>query len=239
MMKRREIVLSISQCLIILLIVLSIYGAFLGTQKAGELFRSVPIILYWITILVLLISGMLFFPKLRKNLGVAMVHIGAVLIILGGMWSSEKVNALERDFLGRDKIHSGRMLIYEGDHTNDVYLDMKTMKELPFSIMLNDFTIEYYPNGEVKKFISEVEVFENGGVVKEFGIEVNKPMHYGGYYFYQSSYDDKSGMYTVLSVHSDSGSVVSYAGFTMLGVGVFWLLWFKKMLPLRKKTDGN
>lgn len=337
MTKKRAIILGISQSLIILLIVLSIIGAFLGAERASVFFNSPAMIVYWLVILVILISGLIFFPSLRKNAGLAMLHIGCILVILGGIWGSQKCNIIQKRFFNIDKAYSGVMLIYEGYSDNWIHIDSKKVKELPFSIKLKDFKIVYYsqdtlyidggteymrsypmidgaqtvlddgtkvkvlkkfdnfkisinegsreaidspgaglnyaasleitnPDGTtetryafkpglmmggpmstgqmsyyrtIKDYISDVEVIENGKVVKTCSIEVNKPLHYGGYHFYQSSYDDESGKYTVLSVHSDSGSTVSYAGFTLLGVGVFWLLWFKKMLPLRKKTDGN
>ncbi len=235
MIKKREIILDITQYLIIILIVLSIYGAFLGAERASVFFNSPPMILFWFMALAFIVCGFVSFPSLRKKAALAMVHIGAVLVILGGMWGSEKASALQRDFLGMDKIHSGRMLIYEGGYGSKVYLDMKTIRELPFSIMLKDFIIEYYPTGQVKKFISEVEVVENGGVVKEFNIEVNKPLHYGGYHFYQFGYDEKDSNYTILSVSSDTGSYITYSGFIILLAGIFGLSWFRS----RGASGGN
>ena len=60
-------------------------------------------------------------------------------------------------------------------------------------------------------------------------IEVNKPLHYGRFHFYQHSYDDQNHQYTVLSVASDSGLYCVYAGFLLLCLGTFWKLWFGRL----------
>lgn len=102
---------------------------------------------------------------------------------------------------------------------------------------MNTAQMSYYRT--IKDYISDVEILEEGKAVKTFSIEVNKPLHYGGYHFYQSSYDDQNGRYTVLSVESDSGSAISYVGFSMLGIGIFWIFWFKKALRFAKEPNGN
>ena len=78
--------------------------------------------------------------------------------------------------------------------------------------------------------VSDIKVIEDDMVVAGKNIEVNKPLHYGGYYFYQFSYDDKAGQYTVLSVASDSGLGLVFGGYLFLTVGVFWQLWSRKNL---------
>jgi len=77
----------------------------------------------------------------------------------------------------------------------------------------------------VKSLASDIVVLEEGERVARKSIEVNDPLHYGGYFFYQSGYDDVHHGYTVLSVSSDSGLWVVRAGWVLLGVGVFWWGW--------------
>jgi len=81
----------------------------------------------------------------------------------------------------------------------------------------------------IREYISELEVIENNKVVAEKNIEVNHPLHFGGYHFYQHSYDARAGRYTVLMVVSDSGLSVVYAGFVILCIGVFWQLWLRRL----------
>jgi len=89
----------------------------------------------------------------------------------------------------------------------------------------------------VRDYISNVIVIKNGQMVAYKNIEVNHPLHYGGYYFYQQSYDTQEGQYTILQVVSDSGLSIVYSGYLMLGIGVFWHFWFRHLL--RRSKDGN
>ena len=97
------------------------------------------------------------------------------------------------------------------------------------------------PAGQVRDYRSALEVVEEGAVVRSRTIEVNHPLHYGGYHFYQFSYDTESGSYTVLSVTSDAGLHVVYAGFVLLLAGLFGLFWVRPATAHLggHKRDGN
>jgi len=97
------------------------------------------------------------------------------------------------------------------------------------------------PMGPIKDYKSDLVVLEEGREVARKTIEVNDPLHYGGYHFYQLSYDQEHERYTVLSVRSDSGLLAVYAGFLLLAVGVFWLFWVKPALASaeRRTDDGD
>ena len=91
----------------------------------------------------------------------------------------------------------------------------------------------------ISDYISELEIIKDGNVVAKKNIEVNHPLYYGGYHFYQHSYDAEAGQYTVLMVTSDTGLGLVYAGYLMLCVGVFWKLWIKNIFTRKNKIDGN
>lgn len=74
----------------------------------------------------------------------------------------------------------------------------------------------------IKAFKSYVSILQNGEVVQKGIIEVNKPLTYGGYTFYQSTYDDEAHMWTGLEVVSDPGVPLVYAGFVLLSIGMVW-----------------
>ncbi len=93
--------------------------------------------------------------------------------------------------------------------------------------------------GQISDYKSELLVQEEGQVVDRKTIEVNDPLHYGGYHFYQSSYDDKKEQYTVLSVSSDSGLALVYIGFALTVGGMFWLFWFKPIWVYLSKWRSN
>ena len=101
--------------------------------------------------------------------------------------------------------------------------------ELPFSIALNDFILDRYPGSmspsSYKSIITLLD--ERFGVRETQEIFMNNVMDYGGYRFFQSSYNpDEKG--TILSVNNDElGTKVSYLGYTLLGLG-FLLTFFYK-----------
>ena len=80
---------------------------------------------------------------------------------------------------------------------------------------------------DIKDYISELEVIEDGKVVAEKDIEVNHPLYFGGYHFYQVDYDQAAGQYTILSIQSDSGLRLVFIGYWMLCLGIFWHLWLR------------
>lgn len=79
--------------------------------------------------------------------------------------------------------------------------------------------------GPIKDYKSSLVVVDEGQQVAAKVIEVNDPLHYGGYHFNQQSYDIREGQYTVLGVKSDSGLWPVYTGFFLLCAGIFWLFW--------------
>jgi len=316
--------------LIIVLTVLSIYGAFIGAERAQQFFNQPPLVVYWTALAILLIVGIAAFRRLLRVPGLLLIHAGCVLIVAGGMWGSQGGHNLQKKLFGIDKIRSGRMAIYEGRSENHVAPDgTNEQKELPFSLKLKDFRIEYYqpvylqiltregrqwkipveagkefplgdgagsikilkafenfkigmedgksvpfddpspgmnpalevqitePGGQmatqyvferfpghshgqdkfslsyhrvISDYISELQIVEGDKVVAEKDIEVNHPLRFGGYHFYQSSYDDKAGQYTVLQVVSDTGLYVVYAGYWMLCLGVIWHMWLRHIV---------
>lgn len=92
------------------------------------------------------------------------------------------------------------------------------VRELPFSIRLNDFILERYPGSSSPSgYKSDVILSDPAGNVQmPFMIFMNNILKYKGYRFYQSSYDpDEKG--TILSVNHDiAGMMVTYAGYALL-----------------------
>ena len=81
--------------------------------------------------------------------------------------------------------------------------------------------------GQVKDWKSTLSVVEENQPVLTKTIEVNRPLHYGGYRFFQHSVRDEDPTYTQLSVASDSGLMLIYLGFIGLGGGAFWWMWLQ------------
>ena len=134
---------------ITLLFVLSIYGAFIGSQRAREFFNSIPLAVYWIAFIILLAIGIVLFQRLRHIPALLLMHIGCICILIGGLWGSKAGHQLRRELFGTEKIMDGVMYVFEGYMENHVELEDGSTFELPFSIGLKDFRIEYYKTGDL------------------------------------------------------------------------------------------
>jgi len=226
--------------IIILLIFFSIYGAFLGSERAQNFFNSPALVVYWFVLGLMLIAEMTIFRGLGRPL---LIHFGCILVLLGAMLGSDTGHKLQQKLLGIDKINKGQMLIYQGQESNKVTMGKDSqIKELPFSVRLKEFRVDYYEpkRGAVRDYISSLAVIENDKTVAEKNVEVNHPLHYGGYYFYQYSYDTQAGQYSVLMVVSDTGLGLVYAGYVMLCAGVIWHFWLRDIFRKTRKTPyGN
>ncbi len=98
--------------------------------------------------------------------------------------------------------------------------------ELPFSLRLNQFELERYPGSQSpSSYASEVTLFDPSKKSQvDYRIFMNNILNYGGYRFYQSSYDsDEKG--TILSVNHDFwGTLITYIGYFLMSVSMFWAL---------------
>jgi cytochrome c-type biogenesis protein CcsB len=115
------------------------------------------------------------------------------------------------------------------------------LENLPFSLMCKDFILEKYPGTEnPSSYASEVKLIDpNNSVNRDQRIFMNNILEYGGYRFFQSSFDqDELGTY--LSVNHDYwGSLISYIGYAMLTLGLILTFFDKKsrFSTLIKKLD--
>ena len=371
MSRLRQTLVWVGLVFIILLILLSVYGAFIGSQRAKELFNSIPLACYWLFFAVLLIAALVSFPRLIRVPSLLLIHLGCILILAGGLVGSDKGHRIWKDIFGIDKIISGQMIIYQDGTDNQVLLshaewpdglshsvsqtgrteyyiktqdeqfekvtDNPQIKNLPFDVRLAEFRTEYYfpaalyvqteaggywklpaesgaefllapdvgsitvvktfenckirtdqgtveafedpnpgsnpalqlrityPDGSevdrfvferfpghghtedkfifsyqrtVKDWISCLQILKSDRVVASKDIEVNHPLHYAGYNFYQHSYDPEANHYTVLMVVSDAGLEFIWAGFLMLTIGTFWHFWLRPVLKSAQKVSS-
>ncbi len=111
---------------------------------------------------------------------------------------------------------------------------------LPFSIKLNDFIAQKYPGTEksYSSFESQVTV-QNKSDVFDARIFMNNILDYGGYRFFQSSFDpDEKG--TVLSVNHDFwGTTITYFGYFMLYFAMMAILFTKhsRFADIKRKLE--
>ena len=111
---------------------------------------------------------------------------------------------------------------------------------LPFTIALNDFVAKKYPGTEksYSSYESKVTVAENGKKL-DAAIYMNHILDYGGYRFFQSSFDpDEKG--TVLSVNHDYwGTLITYIGYFMLFFAMLCILFVKntRFADVKRKLE--
>ena len=95
--------------------------------------------------------------------------------------------------------------------------------ELPFSLKLDDFELERYPgSNSPSSYASDVTLIdESKNLIMPYRIYMNNVLNYGGYRFFQSSYDrDELG--TILSVNHDAaGTIITYIGYLLMTIGMF------------------
>jgi cytochrome c biogenesis protein len=101
-------------------------------------------------------------------------------------------------YFGSDIVHLGLLIILLGGIfsgiwgiRDDLFLSENETVAIPesdFSLRLDKFETEYWPNGAVKDWKSTLTVVENDTDRFSKVIEVNHPLSYKGFVFYQSRY---------------------------------------------------
>ncbi|QOR00498.1 cytochrome c biogenesis protein [Campylobacter sp. 2014D-0216] len=100
--------------------------------------------------------------------------------------------------------------------------------ELPFALYLEDFILERYLGSmSPSSYTSKIKIIdEKNHIYQNYDIFMNNVLDYGGYRFFQNSYDqDEQG--TILSVNKDPGKIPTYIGYTLLILGFLWVLFDK------------
>jgi len=129
-----------------------------------------------------------------SRFGVYVTHLSIIIIFIGAI-------------LGNVLGFKSYVNITDGEEVS--HLDTRGGKEhinLPFSVRNNRFWLETYPNGQPKKYASDLSVIESGREVLRKTITVNDPLQYKGIWFYQSSYGQAGGTTALVSVRRPDGS---------------------------------
>ena len=111
-----------------------------------------------------------------------------------------------------------------------VYLSYGSKQlSVPFAIRLNDFQLDRYPGSmSPSSYASEVTLIDKKNNIEyDYRIFMNSTLKYGGFQFFQSSYDqDEKG--TILSVNNDPGTLPTYFGYFLLTLGLLMNMFDKK-----------
>lgn len=159
-------------------------------------------------------------------------------------------HSLKREVVKRTDNHEGHNHA-PGEHagTPAIFVEMEGPRGKVSDWMLANNPPKWYPDRNlallyeqsgmvVKDYKSILRVVDGGKTVMTKTIEVNDPMKYKGFVFYQSSYDPEGGKYTGLQVTKNPGLAVVYTGFILLCVGVVFIFYVKPFLR-RKLKKGQ
>jgi cytochrome c biogenesis protein len=105
--------------------------------------------------------------KMLGLFGSDVVHLGLLIIVLGGIISG--LTGFKTDI----NIAEGQTLAVPNSE---------------FALRLDKFATEYYPDGGIKDWKSDLTVVEKDRDILTKTIEVNHPLSYKGFVFYQSHY---------------------------------------------------
>ncbi|MBF0337930.1 MAG: cytochrome c biogenesis protein ResB [Nitrospirae bacterium] len=107
---------------------------------------------------------------------VYVIHLSIIVILAGAV-------------IGIQFGFHGFMKIDEGQTTDETISRKGEKHHLGFSIRCDDFSLQFYGDTDTPKtYLSWLTVMESGKEVLKTSIEVNRPLSYKGYTFYQASY---------------------------------------------------
>ena len=90
---------------------------------------------------------------------------------------------------------------------------------------------------QISDYKSKLTVYEGDDMVTSKIIEVNTPLSYKGYMFYQHSYDQEGERYTVLQVVKDPGVWLVMTGFALLALGVILKFYVHPFVRAPRKEE--
>ena len=150
-----------------------------------------------------------------NKLGYIAAHSAIVLVCLGGLLDGDLIVRAQMLWGGKTTYTGGGMIadvkpehrlpatnptfrgnvmVGEGMQSATAILNQSDgilLQELPFSIELKKFIVEYYSTGMPKLFASEIVIHDREtGQATPHRVEVNHPARHRGIEIYQSSFDD-------------------------------------------------
>ncbi|MBC7602704.1 MAG: cytochrome c biogenesis protein ResB [Ramlibacter sp.] len=166
-----------------------------------------------------------------NKLGYIAAHSAIVLVCLGGLMDGDLIVRAQMLFQGKtpytggglvtdvkpehrlstsNPTFRGNLLVAEGTQSGTAVLNQSdgiVLQDLPFSIELKKFIVEYYSTGMPKLFASEIVIHDNEtGEAIPARVEVNHPASHRGIEIYQSSFDDGGSSVKLAAVPLRAGS---------------------------------
>jgi cytochrome c biogenesis protein len=163
-----------------------------------------------------------------NKLGYLAAHSAIVLVCLGGLLDGDLIVRAQMLWGGKQPYGGGGMiadvpakhrlptsnptfrgnlLVAEGTQSSTAILNQSDgilLQELPFSIELKKFIVDYYSTGMPKLFASDIVIHDREtGEAIPARVEVNHPASHRGIEIYQSSFDDGGSSVKLKSVALD------------------------------------
>jgi len=163
--------------------------------------------------------------------GYIFAHAAIVIICLGGLLDSDLPIRFQQWFYGKQAFSGngiiadiperyrlglnnptfrGNTLIPEGASSSTAIIPQKDgvmIQDLPFTIQLKRFIIDFYSTGMPKLFASEVVLRDHeSGKETAATIKVNEPLIYKGVAIYQSSFEDGGSKLKLVGYPMQGGS---------------------------------
>ena len=183
-----------------------------GTEAAFKWIYHNPLfIAFWA---VAAVTGLLYLisRRVHRRMATMGLHVAFVLILAGALLT----------FLSGD---SGEVTLHPGEPVSAYEKEDGTACELPFTLVLDTFTVESYPGSKMpSNFISVVKV--NGS--ETYTISMNHILKKQGYRLYQADYDLEEGTSVLAVSHDSLGVTVTYAGYLLLLVSMIGFFFEKK-----------
>lgn len=160
----------------------------------------------------------------KRKMPVVLMHVAFFVVLLASvMGSGEKVRL--------------RVMTLQDRPVSVGMMASGKMMELPFSLTLKEFSMEKYPSGEVKKYLSKVAVADEDGT-REVDILVNHPARVGAWRIYQSAYDNVQGKWvSILECVKDGWYPVVHVAMWLVLAGGVWMMFGGWNRRPKKKED--
>lgn len=172
-----------------------------------------------------------------NKLGYIAAHSAIVLVCLGGLFDGDLIVRAQMWLGGKTPYNGsgmiadvapqhrlaatnptfrGNVLVAEGTQSATALLNQGSgvlLQELPFSIELKKFIVEYYSTGMPKLFASDIVIHDREtGEKIPARVEVNHPVRHRGIEIYQSSFDDGGSRVKLQAVPLNGGKPFEVEG---------------------------
>ncbi len=115
------------------------------------------------------------------RIGPIIVHAGMLIILAGAIFGAFT------GFTAQEKVPTGETFQVNNIFEAGKFADAQIPED--WAVRVNDFWIDYTPEGEIDQFYSDLSVVDReGNELKQETIHVNKPLRYDGVTFYQTDW---------------------------------------------------